>query len=118
MSLPKHLQKRIELADPSNPGSKRRRAGKRENRLAKELGGRTTVNSGAAFHQNDVITDEVEIEDKTTTKGSFTLKADYLLEVEQKCKVGKMPVLTVHFETTGEAYAVIKFADFKYLIER
>ncbi len=118
MSIPKHLQDRVNLKDNTLAGSKRKRATKRENWLAQELSGRKTVNSGAAFHENDVTTDAVEIEDKTTSRKSFSLQADYLKEVEKKCKAGKIPVLTVNFETTEQTYAVIRWEDFKYLIER
>ena len=51
----------------------RERSRKQESRLAKQLNGYTTINSGATFGQNDVITDFCEVEAKTTEKESFSL---------------------------------------------
>lgn len=42
----------------------RERSKKQESRIAKKLRGYTTINSGATFGQNDVITDFCEIEAK------------------------------------------------------
>ena len=52
----------------------RGRSGKQESRIARQLNGHTTINSGATFGQNDVITDFCEVEAKTTGKESFSLQ--------------------------------------------
>ena len=52
----------------------RERSKKQESRIAKKLRGYTTINSGATFGQNDVITDFCEIETKTTAHESYSLK--------------------------------------------
>ena len=118
MSIPKFLQDKVDRKDPLNPAQRRKRSGKRESGLAKELGGRATVNSGATFGENDVVTDYAEIEDKTTLKNTYSLSADYLEEVAKKCALSKIPILTVHFETRNKTYAVIPWEDLKFLLER
>ena len=118
MSIPKFLQDKVDRKDPLNPAQRRKRSGKRESGLAKELGGRATVNSGATFGENDVVTDYAEIEDKTTLKNTYSLSADYLEEVAKKCALSKIPILTVQFETRNKTYAVIPWEDLKFLLER
>jgi hypothetical protein len=116
--LPKHFTKRLDLTDTSNKANNRKRSDKRESSLAKELQGGTFINSGATFKQNDVFTDYCEIDDKTTSKNSFSLNTDLLETVKRKCDVAKIPIITVHFEEKNKTYAVIAWEDLKYLLER
>ena len=58
-----------------------------EKKVAKKLGGKRQVNSGAtAFQKGDVITDQFLVECKTKTKDSksFTIKEDWLLKNEEE----------------------------------
>ncbi len=60
---------------------------KQEKAVAKAIGGRQTVNSGATpFQKGDVIADEWLIECKTKTKNSksFTIQEDWLLKNEEE----------------------------------
>jgi hypothetical protein len=95
----------------------RYRSGKQETRLAKELKGTVTINSGATFGQNDVITDFCEVEAKTTLKDSFRFTYDDWLKLNKKIKFGKIPIYIVEFEAKKESLCVIKYDDLKYLIE-
>lgn len=98
--------------------STRAKSGKQETRLAKSLQGRTTINSGATFGQNDVTTDFCEIEAKTTDKGSFTVKMSDLEKMHKKCDAKKIPIMVVEMRSYHKEYAVIRFDDLKYLIEQ
>ncbi len=109
MGLPKWLQKE---------DSTRKRSHKQESKIAKDLKGYTTINSGATFGQNDVITDFAEVEAKTTKNKSYTLKEEEFLKLERKCKVGKLPMFIVDFESTGKTLAVLNYEDLKYLIKK
>ena len=94
----------------------RSRSKKQETKIAIDLKGRTTANSGAVFGENDVTTDFCEIEAKTTKKKSFSLDSGYFRKVEKKTKLGKLPVMVIDYETTGQSLAVLKYDDLKYLI--
>lgn len=111
MAIPKHLENKLAATDKGNRSEYRKRAGRSEKKIAKAFNGRTTVNSGATFGQNDVEADMFSIEDKVTLNASYSLKAAYLKEVEKKAPLGKIPLLTLTFETEGVTYAVIKLND-------
>lgn len=116
MSLPKHLQKRL------NPKTTRERSNKQEKSIAQELGGRTEINSGATFGTNDVTTKDFEVEAKTTYAKSFSIKKDYWLDVVDKCDVNKIPLMQVDFENLSNPndptvrLAVIGYDDLLMLI--
>lgn len=96
----------------------RSRSKKQESRIARELSGKLTINSGATFGQNDVITDFCEIEAKTTKKESFSLRLEDWRKLKKKCAVNKMPIIVVDFETCTDNLAVLNYNDLMYLIER
>lgn len=98
--------------------STRSRSGKQESRIAKELKGTTTINSGATFGQNDVLTDYAEIEAKTTSKESFSLKVADLDKLHKKCSPVKIPIMVIDFEESKKSVAVISYSDLKYLIDK
>ena len=100
-----------------NEKTTRERSGKQESRIAKELGGRTTINSGATFCQNDVITDFCEVEAKTTSKESFSLQLSDWRKLRKKCKSDKMPILVLDFESSRDSLAIVSYEDLQYLIE-
>ena len=96
----------------------RERSHKQESRLAKQLNGHTTVNSGATFGQNDVVTDFCEVEAKTTKHESFTLKlADWRI-LRKKCAGNKIPIFVVDFEQSKDTLAVLTYEDLQFLIDQ
>lgn len=94
------------------------RSKRQESRLAKQLNGHTTINSGATFGQNDVITDYCEVEAKTTLKESFTLKLMDWRILRKKCAGNKIPIFVVDFEQSKDTLAVLTMDDLKFLIEQ
>jgi len=98
--------------------STRERSGKQESRIAKQLRGVTSINSGATFGQNDVITDFCEVEAKTTTKESFSLKLEDWRILRKKCSGKKLPIFVVDFEKSKDTLAVLTYEDLLFLINQ
>lgn len=98
--------------------STRARSSKQESRIARDLKGYTTINSGATFGQNDVTTDYCEIEAKTTANDSIVLKLSDWRILKKKCEVGKMPIMVLDFESTMDSLAVLTYDDLSYLITK
>lgn len=96
----------------------RERSGKQESRLAKQLNGHTTINSGATFGQNDVVTDFCEIEAKTTSKESYSLKLSDWRILRKKCATNKIPIFIVDFEKSKDTLAVLTYEDLQFLISQ
>lgn len=111
MKQPAWMKKK--LHEPST----RERSDKQESRIAKDMGGRKTINSGATFKQNDVETDTFEIEAKTTKKSSFSLNLTTWDKMEQRTPLCKIPLMVIDFEEANESFAVIKYEDFLNLIK-
>lgn len=102
-----------------NNKSTRARSFKQESRIAKDLKGKQTINSGATFGENDVVTDYCEIEAKTTAKKSFKFDLETFDKLERKTKVGKLPIMCIDFETEKNSnFVLMKYSDFKYLIDK
>lgn len=112
----KRKYKYLEALDA--PKTTRERSYKQESRIAKELKGRTTINSGATFGQNDVYTDYCEVEAKTTQQKSYSLKLTDWYKLKRKCSPAKLPLMVVDFEESGDSLAVLSFEDLKFLIEQ
>lgn len=100
------------------PKTTRQRSGKQESRIAKQLKGHTTINSGATFGQNDVITDFCEVEAKTTSKESFSLKLSDWRLLRKKCAGSKIPIFVVDFEQSKDTLAVLTYEDLQFLINQ
>lgn len=98
--------------------STRERSGKQESRLAKQLNGHTTINSGATFSQNDVVTDFCEVEAKTTLKESYSLKLSDWRVLRKKCASNKIPIFIVDFEQSKDTLAVLTYEDLQFLISQ
>lgn len=96
----------------------RERSGKQESRLAKMLNGHTTINSGATFGQNDVVTDFCEVEAKTTNKESFSLKLSDWRLLRKKCAGNKFPIFVVDFEQSRDTLAVLTYEDLQFLLNQ
>ena len=106
------------LTKLGEPISTRSRSGKQETKIAKALQGKKTINSGATFSENDVLTDYAEIEAKTTGKDSFSLRIEDIDKLQKKCTATKIPVVVVQFEKHNRQLAVISFEDLKFLIDK
>lgn len=96
----------------------RARSSKQESKLARQLNGHTTINSGATFGQNDVITDFCEVEAKTTCKESFSLKLSDWRLLRKKCAGNKLPIFVVDFEQSKDTLAVLTYEDLQFLINQ
>ncbi len=69
-----------------------------EKKLAKKVGGRVQLASGALpFAKEDISTETHLIQVKSTTKNSYTLKLEDLeILRENAIKIGKRPALMLH----------------------
>lgn len=105
-SKPKWLEKRTKKP------STRERSGRQEKKLAEDLGGQVTVNSGATFAENDVRTKRYDIEAKITGKKSYSLKQKEMHQLKQRSEAGKTPLFIIEFENEGETYVVMDYNDF------
>lgn len=96
----------------------RERSSRQESRIASEINGRTTINSGATFGENDVVNDFMEVEAKTTLHDSFSLKLADFRKLKKKAKVNKIPAMVIDFENSHDSLAVIPYDDLIYLIQQ
>lgn len=96
----------------------RARSKKQESRIARQLNGHTTINSGATFGQNDVITDFCEVEAKTTKKESYTLNLSDWRVLRKKCAGNKLPIFVVDFEQSKDSLAILTYEDLQFLINQ
>lgn len=110
MKKPKWLAE-INEQKPTRHASK-----KQESRIAKELKGKTTANSGATWGENDVVTDYCEVEAKTTGKESFPLKKSDWEKLQRKCSATKIPLMQV--DMNGAQLAVLQWDDLLYLLNK
>lgn len=101
-----------------NEKTTRERSGKQESRIAKQLNGHVTINSGATFGQNDVVTDFCEVEAKTTKKESFSLKLSDWRLLRKKCAGNKLPIFVVDFEQSKDTLAILTYEDLQFLISQ
>lgn len=111
------MSKKVHWLEKSNNPTTRARSGKQETRIAKDLSGRKTINSGATFNQNDIITDYGECEAKTTKFLSYPLKVEDWHKLVRKTSFGKIPFMIVDFEKSNLSLAVVSLDDLKYLIK-
>jgi len=96
----------------------RKRSGKQEKALREKFGGKLASNSGARFGENDIKSEDMEIEAKTTQAIGYRLTIKELDGIEKKCKMGKIPVQVIQFEQNGKSYAVLPLTEFEALINR
>ena len=91
---------------------------KQENKVAKEVNGKRTANSGAtAFQKGDVTSDDFLIECKTTTasRASFSIKKEWIEKNEEEAfAMGKShSVLAFSFGENEPNYYVLNEKNFK-----
>lgn len=107
MAQPKYLGKVKPTKHLSN---------RQEKNLSKEFGGRPFAGSGATFGENDIKTPIFEIEAKATEKKQYTLKADTIKLLSNKCRFEKVPLLVVDFLKDDEELIIIRKTDFFQLL--
>lgn len=106
--------------DKSRSGARsyRKQSDKQEKRVAKNVGGRTTIASGQTpIDKGDVRSEDVRVECKYTDKKSYTLKADDLVKVASQATGEQIPLFYIEFRASGEAYYVVPEAWFLQLLE-
>ena len=96
----------------------RARSKRQESRLAKQLNGHATINSGATFGQNDVVADFCEVEAKTTKHESYSLKLSDWRILRKKCAGNKIPIFVIDFESSKDTIAVLTMEDLQFLIQQ
>lgn len=93
---------------------------KQEKSVAKTVGGRKTVNSGATlFQKGDVVTDEwlIECKTKTSPSKSMTVQKDWILKNEEEAFAMGRQYSAVCFDFgDGKNYYIITEKMFKKLI--
>ena len=107
---------------PKNHSSMRYFSAVQENNIAKNIGGKTTVNSGGSyFAAGDITTNDFLIEAKTTTKpkDSFSIKKEWLTKNNlERMQLGKpYCALAFQFAPNSPNYYVIDENLFKKLLE-
>ena len=106
---------------PKPRGIRRRttrgRSSRQEKRNARQVGGKTTLNSGALSDKGDVkVPGVLRDENKTTKHRSFSVKLDDLRKVAAAARGDEIPVLTICFEDDlGQQYRVLRDSDFMEL---
>lgn len=95
---------------------------RQEKKIAKEVGGKQTANSGATrFSKGDIRTNKFLIEAKTCTKEqkSFAIKKEWLEKNQEEAfAMGKMfSALAIDFGNSDEQYYVINQKLFNKLVE-
>ncbi len=93
-----------------------------EKQVAKVLGGRKNINSGAtAFIKGDVQLDNCLIECKTVTqkKSSISIKKEWLDKLKKEAFAMNKPysMLAFNFEPGGKSFYVLDENFIKYIIE-
>lgn len=94
---------------------------KQEKAVAKTIGGRKTVNSGATdFVKGDVITDQwlVECKTATTAKASFSIKREWLIKNKEEALAMRKSynALCFDFGNGSNRYYIIDERTFKELV--
>lgn len=97
---------------------------KQEKRVATELSGKTTANSGATpFSKGDILSTDCCIECKTLTKPQKThsIKKEWLDTIQnEKMSMGKrFGIVVFDFGTqkASDQYVILKMSDFKELMK-
>jgi hypothetical protein len=95
---------------------------KQENKVAKDVGGKTTANSGATmFDKGDLKTDQflIECKTKTSNSDSISIKKEWLdkLKDESLFMKKKYEALIFNFGPDSKNYAIIDLELFNILQE-
>lgn len=95
---------------------------KQEDTIAKQLGGRRVVNSGATmFQKGDIITDTflLEAKTKTTSSKSISIKKDWLIKNKREALSMSKPynALVFNFGPDDDNYYIIDESLFQALLD-
>lgn len=104
--------------DKTKSRSYRKQSDKQEKRVARDVGGRTTIASGQTpIDKADVRSSLVRVECKYTDKKSFTLKVADLLKVAEQATGDQIPLFYIEYREAGEGYYVVPESWFLQLLE-
>lgn len=93
----------------------KKRSKKQENRVAKEMNGRTTIASGSLYFQKgDVRLDKFLIECKTTYEDFYTLKRSTFEKIKREAIKDslRIPLLQIDLMEGNERLVVLDYNDF------
>jgi hypothetical protein len=95
---------------------------KQEKYVAKEIGGKTTANSGATpFQKGDIVHEQflIECKTKTSPSSSISIKKEWLDKLKEEARfMGKeFSTLIFNFEPNGENYAILPLQTFNIFLE-
>lgn len=88
---------------------------KQEKRIAKEIGGRTTIASGSLYFQKaDVRTDKFLLEAKTTAKDYYSLSIATWRKIKSQALKDnlRIPLMCIDLENGKNSLAIISIHDF------
>jgi len=96
----------------------RERSDKQETSLANKFKANKTINSGATFGENDVVSADVSIEAKITYGKGYRLTVEEWRKLESRTKVTQMPSFVIEFENDDLELAVIKLSDLEAIVNK
>jgi len=83
-----------------------KRSIKQEKKLAETYGGKRTLASGALWEKDDVVSDRVRVEAKSTRKDFYILHFEDLKKVEEHCEKLRVPIFAIHFHGREQFYVI------------
>lgn len=99
--------------------TKRKKSQKQEAQTARDLGGKTTIASGALVQKGDVFNDHFLVECKTTEKDFYSLKQTTWEKIRKEALNSSMrtPVMRIDISdsTSPLSWAVLREVDFTHL---
>ena len=92
----------------------RKRSQRQEKRLSEEFGGTTNSGSGNGWlRKNDVRSDDLSIEAKTTMAKQYTLRLNELKQAEKYALLDdRIMAFVIEFAAQGDEYVVLNKEDF------
>lgn len=95
----------------------RQKAGEQEKKIAKEVRGRTTINSGAFLFQKgdvEIVDKNILLEAKRTDKKGMRINKEWLTKLKNQAK-NRIPVF--HLEIDGEEWYMVRPSEFLFILE-
>jgi len=77
--------------------AERKKSIKQEKRIAKEIGGKLTKNSGATYAENDIDTDMFSIEAKITAGKGYRITVKEFEQIEKRAKKERIAMQIIEF---------------------
>lgn len=111
------------IAERKAKGNSRKISDRQEKQVAKRLGGRVHIASGALpMKKSDLSTSDFQIECKTTAAGSHSVKVDILAKVTlEASQRNRRPALSIRFEGEKDPnrdWILVRLCDFEELIAK